>query len=95
MLELGDKSIFFHKNLSQIINNADIDKVFIYGNKIRETYKYIKKNKRGNILQDTSDFDEIFSKILNKNDYLMIKGSNATNLNRLSNKIITGKKIAF
>ena len=95
MLELGDKSIFFHKNLSQIINNADIDKVFIYGNKIRETYKYIKKNKRGNILQDTSDFDEIFSKILNKNDYLMIKGSNATNLNKLSNKIITGKKIAF
>ena len=95
MLELGDKSIFFHKKLSQIINNADIDKVFIYGNKIRETYKNIQKEKRGNILQSINDFDEIFSKILNKNDYLMIKGSNATNLNKLSNKIIMGKKYAF
>jgi MurE/MurF fusion protein len=92
MLELGKKSNYFHKNISNIINKTDIDKVFVYGNKIFETYKNIKKNKRGNILQYTSDFDEIFSKILQKNDYLMIKGSNATGLNNLCSNLIKEKK---
>ena len=84
MLELGNKSDFYHRKLSKIINNTDIDKVFVYGNNILNTFKYTKKNKRGNILQHLKDFDEIFSKIIKKNDYLMIKGSNATGLNVLS-----------
>ena len=90
MLELGKRSDIYHKDLSKVINNADIDKVFIYGTKIFNTYKYTKKNKKGNILQYKSDFDEIFSKIIKKNDYLMIKGSNSTGLNKLSNRIIKG-----
>ena len=32
MLELG-KSEILHKNLSKVINNSDIDKVFVKGNK--------------------------------------------------------------
>ena len=32
---------------------------------------------------------------LNKNDYLMVKGSNATGLNKLSKQIIAGKKYAL
>ena len=95
MLELGKKSDFYHKNLSKIINKTDIDKVFVYGDKIFNTYKYINKNKQGNILQYKSDFDEIFSKILDRNDYLMIKGSNATGLNKLSRNIIKGKSNAI
>ena len=91
MLELGNKSNFHHKNLSRIINNADIDKVFVYGNKILKTFKDINKNKKGDILEYTQDFDGMFSKIIKKNDYLMIKGSNATGLNKLSNKLIKGK----
>tara|TARA_A100000164_G_C21891459_1_gene765600 strand:- start:257 stop:1786 length:1530 start_codon:yes stop_codon:yes gene_type:complete len=92
MLELGSKSNFFHKNLSKIINKTDIDKMFVYGDKILNTYKFTKKNKQGNILQHTEDFDEIFSQIIKKNDYLMIKGSNATGLNKLSKQIINGVK---
>ena len=49
-----------------------------------------KKNKQGNILQHHSDFDYIFSDLIKNNDYLMIKASNATGLNKLSNKIIKG-----
>jgi len=37
----------------------------------------------------------VFSNLINKNDYLMIKGSNATGLNNLSKKIITGDKYAL
>ena len=33
MLELGKKSVAFHKDLSKVINNSDIDKVFIKGSK--------------------------------------------------------------
>ena len=95
MLELGYKSDYYHKNISNIINNTDIDKLFVYGNKILKTYKHTKKSKRGNILQCKEDFDELFSKIINKNDYIMIKGSNATGLAHISNKIINGTTNAF
>ena len=40
-----------HKNLSKVINNSDIDKVFIKGDKTLITYKNINKEKRGNIFQ--------------------------------------------
>ena len=94
MLELGYKSEYYHRKLSKFINNTDIDKVFVYGNKILNTYKYTKKNKQGNILQCRKDFDEIFSKVIKKNDYLMIKGSNATGLNKISKSIIKGASYA-
>ena len=45
MLELGKKSDYLHKNLSKVINNSDIDKVFIKGDKTFTTYKNIKKKK--------------------------------------------------
>ena len=95
MLELGNKSDFYHKNLSKIINNTDIDKVFVYGDKILKTYKYTLKKKQGNILQYKNDFDEIFPEIIKRNDYLMIKGSNETGLSKLSNSIIKGKSHAI
>ena len=90
MLELGSKSKKFHEDLSKVINNSDIDKVFIKGNKTIFTYKHINKNKRGNILQNNEDIDFSLSKIISNNDYLMIKGSNATGLNDFSRKIIRG-----
>jgi len=92
MLELGKKSDIYHKNLSYFINKSDIDKLFIYGKNAFKTYQKTYKAKQGNILQNINDFDDIFSNLINKNDYLMIKGSNATGLNRLSKKIITGDK---
>ena len=58
-------------------------------------YKHTKKSKRGNILQCKEDFDELFSKVINKNDYIMIKGSNATGLANISNKIINRATNAF
>ena len=33
MLELGSKSKKYHEDLSKVINNSDIDKVFIKGKK--------------------------------------------------------------
>jgi len=95
MLELGKKSDNYHKNLANFINRSDIDKLFVYGKNAFKTYQKTYKAKQGNILQNLNDFDEIFSDIIKKDDYLMIKGSNATGLSRLSKKIISGHKYAF
>ncbi len=91
MLELGKKSQILHRKLSPIINGSNINKLFIHGHHIMETYKDVNKNKRGNVLQDKSDFKEILLPILQNNDYLMIKGSNATGLNKISRNLTKGK----
>ena len=90
MLELGKKSELLHKNLSKVINNSDIDKVFIKGENTLTTYKNLIKKKRGNIFQQEEDMDFTLNNIIANNDYLMIKGSNATGLNNLTKKIIKG-----
>jgi len=95
MLELGKKAGNYHKNLAHFINQSGIDKLFVYGKNAFKTYQNTYKAKQGNILQNLSDFDEIFSDVINKNDYLMIKGSNATGLNKLSKIIISGRKNAL
>jgi UDP-N-acetylmuramoyl-tripeptide--D-alanyl-D-alanine ligase len=90
MLELGSKSKKYHEEVSKVINNSDIDKVFIKGKKTIFTYKQLNKNKRGNILQNNEDIDIILSEMISNNDYLMIKGSNATGLNYFSKRMIKG-----
>ena len=64
--------------------------MFIKGEKTLFTYKNIKKNKRGNILQCSQDVDLILKNIIANNDYLMIKGSNASGLNTISKAMIKG-----
>ena len=90
MLELGKKSEIYHRELSKLINSSDIDKVFVKGEKIIFTYKNLKKDKCGNIFQCNQDIDSILKNIIANNDYLMIKGSNATGLNIVSKSMIKG-----
>ena len=93
MLELGHNSENYHKDLSKVINKSNIDKVFIKGEKTLFTYKNLNKNKQGNILQNKDDIDLVLSDIIKNNDYLMIKGSNATGLNILSKNMIRGLNV--
>jgi len=93
MLELGHNSEKYHKDLSKVINNSNIDKVFIKGEKTLFTYKNLHKSKRGNILQNKNDIDFVLNDLIKNNDYLMIKGSNATGLNILSKKMIKGLNV--
>ncbi len=90
MLELGTQSKKYHEELSKVINNSDIDKVFIKGKKTIFTYKQLNKDKRGNILQSNEDIDISLKELISNNDHLMIKGSNATGLNDFSKKMIKG-----
>ena len=84
MLELGKKSKKLHKELANKINISNIDKVFVYGKHIKETFNALSKNKKGKIFTNLSEANIFFSKIINNNDLLMVKGSNATGLNNFS-----------
>ena len=84
MLELGDHSRKQHKLISEIINKSRINKVYIYGKYIKETFKSLKTDKKGKILSRKLQIIDLIKKDLNNNDYLMIKGSNATGLHKIT-----------
>ena len=90
MLELGPKSKKFHKDLAVTINKTNIDKVFVYGKHIKETFNYLSLNKKGKIFKKIEDALKHFAKIIHNRDLLMVKGSNATGLNEFSKTIKKG-----
>jgi MurE/MurF fusion protein len=83
MLELGRHSRKLHLELSKTINSTSIGSVNVFGKYIRETYQNINKKKKGLILKESSQIIDLIKNNLNNNDYLMIKGSNSTGLNKL------------
>ncbi len=91
MLELGKKSRKLHRALSTAINKSDIDKVFVCGNHIKETFNYLSTNKKGKVFKNLKEAYDRFGKILHNNDLLMVKGSNATGLNQFSKNIKKGQ----
>ena len=91
MLELGKKSRKLHKELSVVINKSNIDKVFVYGKYIRETFNYLLSNKKGEAFDSLTEAYKHLGKIIRNNDLLMVKGSNATGLNQFSKNIKRGQ----
>ena len=95
MLELGKKSKILHRKLSKVINKTNIDKVFVCGKYIRETFNLLSDNKKGKIFKDTREAYNDLKKIVHNNDLLMVKGSNATGLNEFSKSIKKGQTSAI
>ena len=91
MLELGKKSKKLHRALSVTINRSKVDKVFVCGRHIKETFNYLSTNKKGKIFKNIKDAYDHFGKILHNNDLLMVKGSNATGLSQFSKNIKKGQ----
>mgnify|MGYP001360661319 FL=1 len=87
MLELGKHSLKQHRLMSGIINKTKIDQVYVVGNYIKETFYGLKTNKKGKILADNDQIIDLINKNLNNNDYLMVKGSNATGLHKMINNL--------
>ena len=84
MLELGKHSVKQHKLISYIINKSKIDKVYVIGKYIKETFNGLKLNKKAEILNNKTGIIDLISKNLDNNDYLMIKGSNSTGLHKIT-----------
>ena len=89
MLELGKFSKKLHIEAAKEINKAKFKKLFVYGNNIIDTFNKIRTQKKGKVLKSTSDILNIIKNDLNNNDFLMIKGSNSTGLNKITKYIGT------
>tara|TARA_B100000963_G_scaffold347465_1_gene353844 strand:+ start:2923 stop:5775 length:2853 start_codon:yes stop_codon:yes gene_type:complete len=87
MLELGKNSINQHKLISVILNKTKIDKIYVVGKYIKETFKRLKLDKKARILNNKFSIFDLINEDLNNNDYLMIKGSNATGLHEKTNNL--------
>ena len=84
MLELGKHSPSHHQSMSRIINKLKIDKVHIYGKDIKKTYQGLKDSKKGLVLTNILQINDLVNKTLKNKDYLMVKGSNSTGLYKKS-----------
>ncbi len=90
MLELGKHSSLQHRLMIKNINKSNIHKVYVIGKFIKETFSGLFNNKKAKILNKKSEIINLINKDLNNNDYLMIKGSNATGLHKISKNLKQG-----
>ena len=95
MLELGKHSKRLHSKICRSINKTSINYVNVIGRHITDTYHNINKDKKGIILKKNSEIINLIKNNINNNDYLMIKGSNSTGLNKLTNALKVGKTDAL
>ena len=91
MLELGKFSKKLHLEAAEIVNNTDINKVYVYGKKIAYTFNKIRPQKRGKILYSSKDVSNFLNNDIKDGEYLMVKGSNSTGLNTMTKKLKLGK----
>ena len=91
MLELGKHSKKLHKEITKSINSTSINNVSVIGKHIKDTYKNLDNDKKGLILKKNSQIIDLIKNNIDNNDYLMIKGSNSTGLNKITNDIKNGK----
>ncbi len=83
MLELGNHSKKLHESIAPVINKTNIDKVFVKGKEIFFLYDRISKFKKGSVLKNKSQINELIENNFDNNDFLMIKASNATGFNKI------------
>ena len=91
MLELGKYAKKLHIEAAKDINKSNINRVFVSGKMIKETFNKITTQKKGKILKNKIEILDLIKKDLNNRDFLMIKGSNATGLNQFSKNIKRGQ----
>ena len=87
MLELGKHSKKLHQSIASIINKTKIDKVFIKGHYMKYMFEKLSNSKKGRILSSKTQIIDLLRNDLANNDSLMIKASNATGFNKITNEI--------
>lgn len=95
MLELGEWSKYYHEKLGELINDLNIDILYVSGNEIRYIVNKIDKNKiKVNKIKINNNEDDIADKIINvlnkKNKYNVVyfKGSRKIGLDKICNSLI-------
>jgi len=95
MLELGKFSKKLHLEAAKMVNKTSINKVYVYGKKIANTFNKIRPQKRGKILYSSKDVSNFLKNDIKDGEYLMVKGSNSTGLNTMMKNFKSGKTHAI
>ncbi|MBR1734033.1 MAG: UDP-N-acetylmuramoyl-tripeptide--D-alanyl-D-alanine ligase [Alphaproteobacteria bacterium] len=85
MLCLGANSRYFHENLAPTIDKYGIDRVFTCGNMARYFFENLRTQKKGDWKKNSHDLAESILKDAQDNDCILIKGSNAMNMDYIVN----------
>ena len=91
MLELGKYSKKLHTEIGKSINKTSLKNINVIGEHVKWIFNNLNKSKRGIVIKKQSQIIDLIKNNLNNNDYLMIKGSNSTGLNSLTNQLKIGK----
>ncbi|WP_415308026.1 UDP-N-acetylmuramoyl-L-alanyl-D-glutamate--2,6-diaminopimelate ligase [Candidatus Pelagibacter sp. Uisw_099_02] len=91
MLELGKYSKKLHLEIGKNINKTSLKNINVIGEHVKWIFNNLNQTKRGIVIKKKSQIIDLIKNNLNNNDYLMIKGSNSTGLNSLTNQIKRGK----
>ncbi len=83
MLELGKFTKKLHIKAAKFINNSKFNKLYVIGRHIKDTFNKIKTQKQGKILKNDKEIFDLFKNVLKNKDYIMVKGSNASGLNKI------------
>ena len=87
MLELGKFSKKLHIRAAKKLNKSRIDEVFIVGKKVKYMYEGIIDRKKGKVLKNVKEIENFVKERVHHNDYLMVKASNGTGINKEIKKL--------
>ena len=87
MLELGKFSKKLHIESAKFINRLKFNKLYIIGKYAKYIFNKIKTQKRGKVLKNDKEIFDLFKNVLKNKDYIMVKGSNASGLNKIISDI--------
>ena len=57
--------------------------MYVVGKHIKDTFNKIKTKKQGKVLKNNKEIFDLFKNVLKNKDYIMVKGSNASGLNKI------------
>jgi UDP-N-acetylmuramoyl-tripeptide--D-alanyl-D-alanine ligase len=80
MLELGEQSVNFHRELHEPIKAAGIDEVFAVGPMMRHLFESLPQSLQGGWAQHASELVEPLRNAANAGCVVMVKGSLGTNM---------------
>jgi UDP-N-acetylmuramoyl-tripeptide--D-alanyl-D-alanine ligase len=87
MLELGDAAERLHRELAGPLSEASVDRVFLVGEAIAALHEALPAAKRGGLWQSADDTIPALFRFLEPGDVVMVKGSRATRVGRIVERL--------
>ncbi len=88
MAELGEKSEDLHAALADVVKEKNIDRVYMVGPHMKKLSDQLAGFRNGGHFDERSALEAILTRDLRPGDVVMVKGSNASGMNKVVNKIL-------